>query len=92
MALLMGEINRYYELCLYKRNSHKADRIKCDTENDVNLIKTELKKGYVYCETFAHITMDENKSQGYKNKPPKIVKFRFKLESEGLLQGWKDER
>lgn len=91
MALLTGEIDRHYELYLYKRNSHKADRIKCDTENDVNLIKTELKPCYVYCETFAHITLDENKSQGYKNKPPKIIKCRFKLGSEGLLQGWKDE-
>lgn len=92
MSLLMGEISRYYELYLYKRNSYKADRIKCDTENEVNIIKTELKKNYVYCETFAYITMDENRSLGYKNKPPKIVEFRVKLDSEGLLQGWKDER
>jgi hypothetical protein len=53
-------------------------------------MKIELNKKYVYCETFIFLTVDECVAQGFKNKKPKIRETRFKLESEGVLQGWSE--
>lgn len=87
----MGEIDRYYELYLYKRDPAKrAVRIKYNTESEVESAKKELKNKYVYCETFMFVRIDENKAQGWRNQKEKIIQVRFKLMSEGLLQGWRE--
>jgi hypothetical protein len=92
MSKMIGEIDRYYELYLYKRDPKiKAERMKYKTESEVELAKTELKKNYVYCEIFMFVKIDENKALGKKNNKEKIIESRFKLASEGVLQGWKDE-
>jgi hypothetical protein len=91
MAKMMGEIERYYQLYLYKRDpTIRAVRMKYKTESEVEIAKKELKKNYVYCETFVFVKIDENMAQGWRNKPAKIIETRFKLMSEGLLQGWSE--
>lgn len=91
MTKMNGEIERYYELYLYKRDpTIRAVRMKYKTESEVETAKKELKKTYVYCETFVFVKIDENRAQGWRNKPAKIIESRFKLESEGLLQGWSE--
>lgn len=91
MTKMIGEIDRYYELYLYKRDPKiKADRIKYKTESEVEIAKKDFKNNYVYCETFMFVKIDENKALGKKNNKEKIIETRFKLASEGVLHGWKD--